>query len=250
MIELGGQFDAAVRIVGKILDRAAHDLGVADHRQHVVRRVDRRREQPDRPHRAFDVAGDEVVAHFERSQHQDESAGGEVRQQSAPRSADRDTQRGDQRGERRRLDAEVAEDADDQHDVERHGDHVRDVTDHRRLDPLALERLGGERRDQPDQHPADDVDDDRARHLERSRDDDGFRRFVQVAEVHGLSVSAGGGRTCLRVAEHYRRTPPDARRARRTRTRCACHAIVTRGVSSALRPRTNRFAGPATRSHA
>ena len=65
-----------------------------------------------------------VVADLERAQHQDERAGGEVGQQAAPGGADRDAEAGDQRGERRRLDAEVAEDGDDQDDVQRDGDSI------------------------------------------------------------------------------------------------------------------------------
>ena len=82
-------------------------------------------------------------------------------EQSAPRGADRDADRGDQCGERRRLDAEVAQDADDEQDVERDIERVADVADHRRLDLLALERLPDQRADDADQPAADDVDRDR-----------------------------------------------------------------------------------------
>ncbi len=58
------------------------------------------------------------VADLERTQKNEEDASREVRQQAAPRHADRDAAGGEQRGECRRLDAEEAEDGDDQHDVQ------------------------------------------------------------------------------------------------------------------------------------
>ena len=98
-------------------------FGIADHRLHVVRCVDRRAEETDHLHRALDFAGDDVVADLERPQHENERARCEIRQQPAPRRAYRDAEARDERRERRRLDAEVAEDRDDQDDVE--GDRLR-----------------------------------------------------------------------------------------------------------------------------
>ncbi len=171
VIELRGEVDATVRVVREVLDRAVHDLRVADHRVHVVGRVDRRGEQADRAHGALDLAGEHVVADLERPQHEDEGARREVGEQAAPRGADGDAERGDQRGERRRLDAEVAEDADHQQHVQCDADDVADVADDRRLDLLALERLVDQRSDEADQPAADDVEDDRADDLQRERDD-------------------------------------------------------------------------------
>ena len=58
------------------------------------------------------------VADLERPQHQHERAGGEVPEHPAPGRADREPGAGQERGEGRRLDAEVAEDADDERDVQ------------------------------------------------------------------------------------------------------------------------------------
>jgi hypothetical protein len=74
MVELRGEVDATIGIVAEVPDRSVHDLRVADQRLHVVGRIDRRAEQPDHPDRPFDVAGDHVVAHLERPQHDNERA--------------------------------------------------------------------------------------------------------------------------------------------------------------------------------
>ena len=69
-----------------------------------------------------DAADGDEVADLERPQHEHERAGGEIGEQPAPRRADREAGAREQRRERRRLDAEVAEDAEDQRDVERDRD--------------------------------------------------------------------------------------------------------------------------------
>ena len=140
--------------------------------------------RPDGAHRALDVAREHVVADLERPQHEDERAGREVREQAGPRGADGDADGGDQRGERRRLDPEVAEDPDHQQHVQRHRDGVADVADDGRLDLLPLERLLDQRAGDADQPAPDDVDGDRADHLEPHRDRRHLRGFHHVLQVH------------------------------------------------------------------
>jgi len=192
VVELGRELHAAVRIVAEILDRPAHDLRVADHRLHVVGRVDRRVEQSDQPHSTFDIAGDDVVADLEGPQHEDERAPGEIRQEPAPGRPHGDAEARDQRGERRRLDPEVAEDRDDQDDVQRDGEDRADVADDGRLDFLPFERVLHEVRGEPDQNAADDVGDDCADQLEPECDQHGLRGFQHCRDIH---ESPGGERT-------------------------------------------------------
>ncbi len=191
MIELRGQLDAPIGIRREILDGAVHHLGVADIGLHVVRTVDRRDEESDRAHGALDLGCEHVVADLERAQHEDERAGGEIGQQPAPGGADRDAERGDQRGERRRLDAEVAENPDDEEDVERDADRVADVADDRRLDLLPLERFLDQRARETDQPAADDVERDGAENLEAEGDERRLRGVVHVLQIHGGSDRCG-----------------------------------------------------------
>ena len=59
-----------------------------------------------------------AVTDLEGSEKDEERAGREIREQSAPRHADGHTARGEQRRKRRRLDAKEPEDGDEEHDVE------------------------------------------------------------------------------------------------------------------------------------
>jgi hypothetical protein len=188
VVDLRQQVDAAEGVAAEVLDRPVHDLGVAHHRLDVVGRVDRGVEEPDHAHRAFDIAGNHVVADLERPQHEDERPGGEVGQQAAPRRADCNAEAGHERGERRRLDAEVAEDGDDQNDVQRDGNDRADVADDGRLDLLRLERLHHQVRGEADQHPADDVRGDGAEHLQAEGDDDGLCGFDHAGDVHDVPL--------------------------------------------------------------
>ena len=74
------------------------------------------------------------VTDFERPQHQHERAGREVAEHAAPGRADGESGAGDQCGERRRLDPEIAEDAEDQRDVQRIADDRSEVLRERRVD--------------------------------------------------------------------------------------------------------------------
>ena len=78
--------------------------------------------------------------------------------------------------ERRRLDAEVTQDADDEQDIERNIDRAADVAAHRRLDLLPLEGLPNQRADDADEPATDDVDRDGAQHLEAEGDEYRLRR--------------------------------------------------------------------------
>ncbi len=213
------QVDAPVRVAAEVLDRAAHDLRVADHRLDVVGRVDRGVEEPDHPHCSLDLARHHVVADLERPQHEDERAGGEVRQQAAPRRADGDAEAGHQRGERRRLDAEIAEDRDDQDDVERDGDVSSRRNGSRSARPSAARaRLRDEVRREADQHPADDVGGDRARHLQRERDEQRLRGVDPVLDVHAnaLFTQCGGEQPEIvggQLQPAIRESPAAARRS-------------------------------------
>src|SRR6185437_5571152 len=112
--ELRHEFDAPIGVGRVVLDVVAEDLGVADERYDVVGRVDGGREEPDLVHRSLDAAGQDVVAHLERTEHQQEGAGGEVGQQAGPGGADRDARSGDEGGEAGGLEPEITEDRDHQ----------------------------------------------------------------------------------------------------------------------------------------
>ena len=72
------------------------------------------------------------ITDLERPEDDQERARGEVAEQPRPRRADRKTDTGEQCGKRRRLDAEIAKDADDQDD------------DHRRHHTFGVGQLAGE----------------------------------------------------------------------------------------------------------
>ena len=125
--QLRFKIDAAIGIGGKILDRVRKDFVVADYRQHVVRRVERGDKKSDFLHRTGNTAHRYEIADLERPEHNHECAGGEIRQQAAPRHADGDAGGSQDRGKTGRLDAEVTENRDDQNDIQSDRDNRADI---------------------------------------------------------------------------------------------------------------------------
>jgi hypothetical protein len=72
------QVNPAIGIGRVVLDRVAEDLAVADQRQHVVGRVDRRSEQADFLHRPGDAADRHEIADLDRPQDDQEDAAGKI----------------------------------------------------------------------------------------------------------------------------------------------------------------------------
>ena len=151
---------------------------------HVVRAVDGGAEKADFHHRAFNAAGLDVVTDLERPQRDQERAGGKVRQQSAPGGADGDTHRCNQGGERGGFYAEVAEDGDDEDDVQRDADDVTDVAQQRRVNLLFGQRDGNQPYGNADQPAADDPDGDRAENLQSDCGQRGGDGVHDVLHVH------------------------------------------------------------------
>jgi hypothetical protein len=153
--QLALQFDPTIRVGAEILDGVAEYLRVADQCEYVVRRIQCAGEQADFLHRTGDAADGDKVTHLERFQHDQERPRREVGQQSAPGCADGDADAGNQCRETGGLDAEVAQDGNDQHNVQGDGDEAADVTHQRWIDLLpaqrALQHASGEA-DQPTSH--------------------------------------------------------------------------------------------------
>ncbi len=169
MVGIAGQLrlelDAAVGVARVVLDRVREDLVVADQRDDVVRRIERSGEQADFLDRAGHAGDRDEIAHLERPQHDQERPGREVGQQPRPCHADRHARRRDQRRERRGLDAEVAQDADHQQDVQRDGDDRADIAQHGRVHLLVFQRTLHQPHRQVDQPAADDPEGDRRQDL-------------------------------------------------------------------------------------
>src|ERR1700729_2014829 len=137
--QLRGQFDAAVGIRGKVLDRVAEDFAVADDGLYVVGRIERSREQANLLDRARHPGGPNEISHLEGLEDHQENAAGKVRQQTRPGHADRHACGCYQGGEAGGLDTEEAENRQYQHDVQQ-GAHARvDVADQSGIDFLFAE---------------------------------------------------------------------------------------------------------------
>jgi hypothetical protein len=126
------------------------------------------------------------ITDLERPQEHQERTGGEVREQPAPRHADRDAAGGDQRRECCRLDAEVAEDCDDQHDIEHDGQARLHVARQRGVEILPREAAVQQAERESNQPATDEPQGERARNLpgERGQRDDGTLR--EGVDVHGF----------------------------------------------------------------
>ena len=165
--QLRDAFDPAQRQHREILDHFSEHATVADDGHHVIRRHDGRAEQAQLAHRADHAADIDKIANLERAQDQHERAGGKVAEQTAPGRPDRDTGAGQHRRERSRLDAEVAEDAEHQSDVQSDGDDRAEVLGQRRIDVIAVHRRLHDADDLADQPAADDPEGDGGKNLDR-----------------------------------------------------------------------------------
>ena len=157
------------------------------------------------------------IADLHRPQHHQEGARGEVGQQARPGHADGDAGRRDQGGEGRRLDAEVAENADDQQNIQGHRDDRADVAQHGRVDLLALQRGAHHVHRDTDQPAADHPECDGREHLDA---DLGRRRHDEILParniflVHLFSPSGWGTRRVLMRNRRGRRILEPFRKAR------------------------------------
>ena len=147
-------------------------------------------EEPDLDDRPLDAARLHIVTHLEGTEHDEKCSGREIREQPTPGGADRYTDARHQSRERRRLDAEVAEERDDEHDVQRDGEDVGEVPYQGRIDVLARESPPEQPHDQADQPPPDDPDRDGSQRSQAEGDQDGAR---------GGGEGAGGRRHVLCV---------------------------------------------------
>ena len=172
VVDLRETVDAAIRGGRVVLQRIAHQLAVAHQRDHVVGRDDRRGEQAELAHGALDAAAGDVVADLEGAQHHQERAGREVRQQARPGGADREARGRQQCGERGRLEAEKAQDADHQHDVQHHADDRREVALQRGVDLAHGQRGLDQAHREADQPAAGPPQREGAEQLEAEVDDD------------------------------------------------------------------------------
>src|ERR1044071_2962584 len=170
--QLGLQVDAPERVMREILNGVAENFAVADEIHNIVQRIDRGDEKADFLDGAGDAAGGDEVADLERSQDHDKCAGGEVRQQAAPRHADRHAGGSDDGGEAGGLDAEVAENRDYKNDIQGHRNDRADVTQQRRIDFLLLHRGGDQVHGKADEPAADQPEDQRANDFEADHDSD------------------------------------------------------------------------------
>ena len=142
-------------------------FAVADDGHDVVRRNERRSEQAQLPHRAGDAADADEVADLERTQDQHEGACREIAEQAAPRRADGQTGACQQRSERSRLNAEIAQNAEDQCNRQDCGDDRAEVLRQRRIDATAVHRPVQDADHAFDQPPADEPESDGGNDLDR-----------------------------------------------------------------------------------
>ena len=160
------------------------------------------------------------VADLEGPQDQHEGAGGEVAEHAAPGGADRHAGAGQHRGERRGLDAEVAEDAEHQRDVQRDGDDRAEVLGQRRVDVVAAHRRLHQRDHPADQPAADDPEGDRGEDLDAELGGGGaqecwmvctstavFLRSVQFVAPCAAPAPARHASSCMRMFVAVRKRP-------------------------------------------
>ena len=134
---------------------------------------------------ARDAGRGDEVAHLERPQNHQEGASREVGEQSAPCHADRNAAGCDESGERRRLNAEVAEDRDDQGDVEQDGNPRLHVARERGVEVVPLQRATQQTERESDQVAADQPEGQRAGDLPCDGDEGGDGVLREGIEVHG-----------------------------------------------------------------
>lgn len=110
--------------------------------------------------------GTDEVTDLEWPQHHQEYAGREVRKQAAPRRADRQARTGQQRRETRGLHTEIAQNRDDQRDVQNYRNRIADEAQQCRIDLLPRQRLLDHPDGETNEPAADHIQDQRAHHLQ------------------------------------------------------------------------------------
>ena len=88
VVELRLQIDTAVRVMAEILDDISEDFAVTNDVADVIESIDRGDEKADFLDRARHASGDDEVADFKGLKDNEEDAGGEISEQSAPGNAD------------------------------------------------------------------------------------------------------------------------------------------------------------------
>jgi hypothetical protein len=136
-------------------------------------------------HGAGDATDLHEVADLERPQHEHESTGGEVAEHPAPGGADRDAGACEHRREAGGLDPEVAEDAQNERDVQRDGDDRAQVLGQRGVDVVAAHRRLHQADHAADQPAADHPEGDRSQDLDADVDRGGREEGLDVGHVHG-----------------------------------------------------------------
>src|SRR4030095_1994456 len=218
--ELRREIDAAVGVGREILDRLAHDLVVADEGPHVVRGVDRGGEHPDLLHGADDSAGANEITRPERTEDDQEDAGGEVAEQAAPGDADRHAGGGNERREGRRLDAEQPEDRDEQDDVESNRHGRGDVEAEGRVDTLADEPAADDPPAVADERAADDPERDGADDADPESHPYVDGNLQHVLELHARPPRSRRGAMAVAERIAVRRCRPRAEPSAASLSRC------------------------------
>ena len=138
-------------------------------------------------HCADHTADADEVAHLERTQHQHEGPGCEVTEHAAPRRTDGHTSTRQQGCKRRGLDAKVAQDAQHQGDVQRHGHDAAQVLGQRRIDLAAIQRSLCEGHNLGDKPAANHPKRNRREHFDGQFGHGGAQESLKGGEVHSES---------------------------------------------------------------
>lgn len=186
--ELGGKVDAAEGIFREVFNVGSEDDVVADISPDVVGCVDGGDKEADFLDGSGDAAGRDEVANLEGAEDDEEDAGGEVGEESAPGGADGESGGGDEGGDGGGVDAEVSDDAEGEGDVEDDSDGGAEVAEEGGIEVAGLEGFGYEVDDGADEPATDHPDGESGDELDEPGEDvllEEGEHLVGV-EVHGI----------------------------------------------------------------
>ena len=180
--------DAVVGLGAEVLQRTGGQAAVGDDDAVVIIGVDDGVEDLDLAHRALQLAKLDVVAHLVGLQQQDEHTAGKVLQRAAQRHADGHTGTGKDGDERAGLDAQHADDGDDEQEQQRDLDETQQERNERAVKVLAHHDGARHAVDLVDDELADVKDHDRRQDAQSQRDDLTRERGDQAAHVQILEL--------------------------------------------------------------
>ena len=176
--------DAAGSRIGHIVHDAVRHAAVRNDNRLVVRRGQHRIEEVDLLDRTLLSLGHDVVARAERLEQQNQYAARKVLQRTAQCHADGEAGRSDDGQERSRLDAENADDDQQQEDPGHDPQHVADELVERRVEFAPFEDFVEHAVEPTDQPAADEIDDDGGDEFAAELHQIGHQRVGQIGPAH------------------------------------------------------------------